>query len=75
MLQPKSELWDEIKCINQQLVETVIDVDSAEDVVTAKAGEGTVIRFSYSAVALSQNFKLHYASSQMVNFVNSSRSM
>uniref|UniRef100_A0A2N9GK05 Mediator complex subunit 15 KIX domain-containing protein n=1 Tax=Fagus sylvatica TaxID=28930 RepID=A0A2N9GK05_FAGSY len=62
---PKSELWDEIKCINQQLVETVIDVDSAEDVVTTKAGEGTVIRFSYSAVALSQNFKLHYASSQM----------
>ena len=50
MLQPNNELWDEIKYINQWLVETVIDLDSTEDVSTTEAGEGTIIRCSYSAV-------------------------
>ena len=50
MLQPNNELWDEIKYINQRLVETVIDLDSTEDVSTTEAGEGTIIRCSYSAV-------------------------
>lgn len=73
MLQPKNELRNEIKCINQQFVETMIDLDLTEDLASTETGEGTVIRCSYSAVALSQNLKLLYASSHMVSFVNSLR--
>uniref|UniRef100_A0A2N9GRX1 ARC105/Med15 mediator subunit C-terminal domain-containing protein n=1 Tax=Fagus sylvatica TaxID=28930 RepID=A0A2N9GRX1_FAGSY len=63
MLQPNNELWDEIKYINQWLVETVIDLDSTEDVSTTEAGERTIIRCSYSSVAIGQNFKFRSASS------------
>ncbi|KAA8517378.1 hypothetical protein F0562_017671 [Nyssa sinensis] len=57
----------EIKEINQQLVETVIDVvlDSAEDATLAGVGEGTIVTCSYSASHLGENFKLQYASSQL----------
>ncbi|XP_030924659.1 mediator of RNA polymerase II transcription subunit 15a-like [Quercus lobata] len=65
-IEPKNELRNEIKCINQQLVETMIDLDSTEDLASIETGEGTVIRCSYSAVALSQNLKLLYASSHML---------
>ncbi|GMY19722.1 mediator of RNA polymerase II transcription subunit 15a-like [Fagus crenata] len=62
-IEPNNALWDEIKYINQWLVETVIDLDSMEDVSTTEAGEGTIIRCSYSAVAIGQNFKFWSASS------------
>ncbi|KAK7830805.1 mediator of rna polymerase ii transcription subunit 15a [Quercus suber] len=65
-IEPKNELQNEIKCINQQLVETMIDLDSTEDLASTVTGEGTVIRCSYSAVALSQNLKLLYASSHIL---------
>ncbi|KAL4607349.1 hypothetical protein ACB092_09G167000 [Castanea dentata] len=65
-IESKNELRNEIKCINQQLVETMIDLDSTEDLASTETGEGTVIRCSYSAVALSQNLKLLYASSHML---------
>ncbi|XP_057972227.1 mediator of RNA polymerase II transcription subunit 15a-like isoform X2 [Malania oleifera] len=66
-IEPNNALLEEIRHVNQKFVETVIEIvsDSAEDTATTKAGDGTIIRFSYSAVALRENFKLWDASSQM----------
>ncbi|XP_017225453.1 mediator of RNA polymerase II transcription subunit 15a [Daucus carota subsp. sativus] len=65
-------LFEEIKEINQRLIDTVVDI-SDEDVdptatataATIEVGEGTIVKCSYSAVALSPNLKSQYASSQM----------
>lgn len=64
-------LLEEIREINQRLIDTVICV-SDEDVdpisasaITAEGGEGTIVKCSFSAVALSPNLKSQYASAQM----------
>lgn len=63
-------LMEEIREINQILIDTVIDI-SDEDVdptaaaAAAEGGEGTVIKCSFSAVALSPNLKSQYASAHM----------
>ncbi|GAY33437.1 hypothetical protein CUMW_007230 [Citrus unshiu] len=59
--QPSNTLLDEIKCINQWLIETEIDLDSPEDPSAFDAGEGTIVRCVYSAVALDENFKMQFA--------------
>ncbi|GFY98108.1 hypothetical protein Acr_12g0006490 [Actinidia rufa] len=60
-------LLEEIKEINQNLVETVIDVvlNSTEGAVKAGFGEGTIVRCSYNALGLGGNFNQHYASARM----------
>ena len=60
--QPSNTLLDEIKCINQWLIETEIDLDSSEDPAALDAGEGTIVRCVYSAVALDESFKMQFAS-------------
>ncbi|OAY36943.1 mediator of RNA polymerase II transcription subunit 15a [Manihot esculenta] len=63
-------LLEEIREINQRLIDTVVDI-SEEDVdptaagSAAGGGEGTIVKCSFSAVALSPNLKSQYASSQM----------
>ncbi|KAH7690876.1 hypothetical protein IHE45_02G078400 [Dioscorea alata] len=61
-------LLDEITEINNKLIGTVVSI-SDEDVdpvavATAGSNEGTVIKCSYSAVALSPSLKSHFASAQ-----------
>ncbi|XP_038719466.1 mediator of RNA polymerase II transcription subunit 15a-like isoform X2 [Tripterygium wilfordii] len=46
-IEPRYALLDEIRSINQRLVETVIDLDST------KAGGGTIVRCSYNPVSFS----------------------
>ncbi|KAF5750321.1 mediator of RNA polymerase II transcription subunit 15a-like [Tripterygium wilfordii] len=55
-IEPRHALLDEIRSINQRLIETVIDLDSTE------AGEGTIVRCSYNPVALSGYVKPHISS-------------
>ncbi|XVE91247.1 hypothetical protein DITRI_Ditri20bG0138500 [Diplodiscus trichospermus] len=64
-------LLEEIREINQRLIDTVVDI-SDEDVdpgaaaaATAEGGEGTIVKCSFSAVALSSNLKSQYMSAQM----------
>ncbi|TYJ33833.1 hypothetical protein E1A91_A05G129400v1 [Gossypium mustelinum] len=63
-------LLEEIREINQQLIDTVVDI-SDEDVdpgtvaTAAEGGEGTVVKCSFNAVALSSNLKSQYMSAQM----------
>ncbi|XVF24725.1 hypothetical protein REPUB_Repub13aG0151900 [Reevesia pubescens] len=63
-------LLEEIREINQQLIDTVVDI-SDEDVdpgaatATVEGGEGTIVKCSFSAVALSSNLKSQYMSAQM----------
>uniref|UniRef100_A0A2P2MQJ5 Transcription cofactor n=1 Tax=Rhizophora mucronata TaxID=61149 RepID=A0A2P2MQJ5_RHIMU len=64
-------LLEEIREINQRLIDTVIDI-SDEDVdpstaaaAAAEGGEGTIVKCSFIAVALSPNLKSQYASAQM----------
>ncbi|XP_012454272.1 mediator of RNA polymerase II transcription subunit 15a isoform X1 [Gossypium raimondii] len=63
-------LLEEIREINQRLIDTVVDI-SDEDVdpgaaaATAEGGEGTIVKCSFSAVALSANLKSQYMSAQM----------
>ncbi|KAE8674063.1 Mediator of RNA polymerase II transcription subunit 15a [Hibiscus syriacus] len=63
-------LLEEIREINQRLIDTVVDI-SDEDVdpgataATIEMGEGTIVKCSFSAVALSSNLKSQYMSAQM----------
>ncbi|KAI3910114.1 hypothetical protein MKW98_014499 [Papaver atlanticum] len=60
-------LLEEIGKINERLIDTVVDI-SDEDVhpiAAAGAAEGTIVKCSYNAVALSPNLKALYASAQM----------
>lgn len=71
LLQTNHALLEEIKEINRGLIDTVVDV-SEEDVDPAAAsegGDGTVVKCSFSAVALGPNLKSQYASAQMVCLV------
>ncbi|KAF4386189.1 hypothetical protein F8388_016441 [Cannabis sativa] len=60
-------LKEEIREINLRLIDTVIDISEESSAVAAaaKGGEGTIVKCSFSAVALSPNMKLQYASAQM----------
>ncbi|KAF2301448.1 hypothetical protein GH714_024308, partial [Hevea brasiliensis] len=63
-------LLEEIREINQRLIDTVVDI-SEEDVdptaaaAAAEGSEGTIVKCSFNAVALSPNLKSQYASAQM----------
>ncbi|KAK1368184.1 Mediator of RNA polymerase II transcription subunit 15a [Heracleum sosnowskyi] len=68
--QANQSLLEEIKEINSRLIDTVVDIsdEDADPTATAAAkegGEGTIVKCSYSAVALSPNLKSQYVSSQM----------
>ncbi|KAK9156582.1 hypothetical protein Scep_003156 [Stephania cephalantha] len=63
-------LLEEIREINQGLIDTVLDVsdedvDSTAAAAAAEGGEGTIVKCSFNAVALSPNLKSQYASAQM----------
>ncbi|XP_054783608.1 mediator of RNA polymerase II transcription subunit 15a-like isoform X2 [Prosopis cineraria] len=63
-------LLEEIREINQRLIDTVVDI-SDEDVdhtaaaAAAEESEGTIVKCSFNAVALSSSLKSQYASAQM----------
>lgn len=61
-------LLEEIRGINRKLIDTVVDV-SDEDIdsvaAASEVGEGTVVKCSYTAVALSPDLKAQFASAQM----------
>jgi len=59
---------EEIQEINQQLIDTELHVseDDAESLTTSVGGEGTVIRCTFTAVAVSPSLKSMFASAQMV---------
>lgn len=69
-LQANHALMEEIREINRRLIDTVVDI-SDEDVdpsaAAAERGEGTIVKCSFDAVALSPNLKSQYASAQMVS--------
>ncbi|XP_028779202.1 mediator of RNA polymerase II transcription subunit 15a isoform X2 [Neltuma alba] len=65
-------LLEEIREINQRLIDTVVDI-SDEDVdptaaaaAAADGSEGTIVKCCFNAVALSSSLKSQYASAQMV---------
>ena len=64
---------EEIREINQRLIDTVVDISDEDIDPTAAAAvtdncEGTIVKCSFNAVALSPNLKSQYASAQMVRF-------
>lgn len=63
-------LLEEISEINQQLIDTVVNIseEDADSIAAASDGEGTVIKCSFTAVALSPSLKSQFASSQIVSF-------
>lgn len=70
LLQVNYTLLEEIREINQKLIDTVVDVsdeDSDSVAVASESGEGTVVKCSYTAVALSQDLRAQFASAQMVS--------
>ncbi|CAA3007572.1 mediator of RNA polymerase II transcription subunit 15a isoform X1 [Olea europaea subsp. europaea] len=63
-------LEEELREINERLIDTVVyisdeDVDPTAAAATAKGGDGTIVKCSFSAVALSPSLKSQYASAQM----------
>lgn len=63
-------LLEEIREINQRLIDTVVDisdedVDPSASAAAVEGGEGTIVKCSFSAVALSPNLKSQYASARM----------
>lgn len=72
LLQANHSLWDEIREINKQLIETVVDISDEEADLTAEEaaakGDGTVVMCSFTAVALSPDLRSRYESAQLVSF-------
>lgn len=63
---------EEIREINHQLIDTVVDisnedVDPTAAVAAAEGAEGIIVKCSFIAVALSPSLKSQYASAQMVD--------
>ncbi|KAL0704263.1 hypothetical protein Bca4012_070688 [Brassica carinata] len=65
-------LLEEIKEINQRLIDTVVEIsdeedatDSSEGATASKGCEGTTVRFSFIAVSLSPALKAHFSLTQM----------
>ncbi|GLT37414.1 hypothetical protein SLA2020_117320 [Shorea laevis] len=67
LLQDNLALLEEIREINQRLVDTVVDISDKDVVPTAavEGGEGTFVKCSFNAVAISPNLKSQYASALM----------
>jgi PAX-interacting protein 1 len=61
-------LIEEIQEINKQLIDTELHVseDDAESFTTSDVAEGTVIKCTFTAVAVSPSLKSMFASAQMV---------
>lgn len=73
MFQANHVLLEEIKEINQRLVDTVVDL-SDEDITenaaiaATEGGEGTIVKCSFSTVVAYSNSKSHQASAKVVCF-------
>ncbi|KAL1561873.1 mediator of RNA polymerase II transcription subunit 15a-like isoform X1 [Salvia divinorum] len=68
--QANHALEEELRDINQRLIDTVVyisedDVDPTAVAAASEGGEGTIVKCSFSAVALSPNLKSQYASAQI----------
>lgn len=64
-------LVEEIREINQQLIDTVVNIseeDADSIAASSEGGDGTVIICSYTAVALCPSLKSQFASAQIVSF-------
>ncbi|XP_022036918.1 mediator of RNA polymerase II transcription subunit 15a isoform X1 [Helianthus annuus] len=59
----KHPLLEEIREINEGLIDTVVDI--SQENADPEVGKGTIVKCSYSAVALCPNLKSQYASMQM----------
>lgn len=63
---------EEIREVNQRLIDIVVDVSDEEvdpaaaAAAAAEGADGTIVKCSFSAVALSPSLKSQYASAQMV---------
>ncbi|XP_028548768.1 mediator of RNA polymerase II transcription subunit 15a [Dendrobium catenatum] len=69
-LEVNHALQEEIREINQQLIDTVVsicdeDSDSAAAAASEGVGEGTIIECSFNGVAFSPSLKAHFASMHM----------
>lgn len=69
-IEAKHALLEEIREINQQLIDTVVIISDEETFPTAAvpatdSGEGIIVKCSYSAVAIGPNFKSQQASAEM----------
>uniref|UniRef100_A0A1J3JTF3 Mediator of RNA polymerase II transcription subunit 15a n=1 Tax=Noccaea caerulescens TaxID=107243 RepID=A0A1J3JTF3_NOCCA len=65
-------LLEEIKEINQRLIDTVVEIsddedaaDPSEEAIASKGCEGTTVRFSFIAVSLSPALRAHLSSTKM----------
>ncbi|KAM7253956.1 hypothetical protein ACFE04_031638 [Oxalis oulophora] len=58
-----STLLEEIREINQRLIDTVVDINNEDDL--AEGGKGTTVTCSFVAVALSSCLKSYYGSALM----------
>lgn len=70
-MQANHVLLEEIREINQRLIDTVVVisdevVDPSALAAASDGSEGTVVKCSFSAVALSPSLKSQYTSAQMV---------
>lgn len=70
-LQASINLLEEIKDINRKLVETTLEVDSnsADNISSAGAVHGTIVRCSYSGIGFAELFRLHLNSPRMVGIL------
>ncbi|KAG4944950.1 hypothetical protein JHK87_040957 [Glycine soja] len=71
-IEANHSLLEEIREVNQRLIDTVVDISNEEVDPTAAAAaaegtEGTIVKCSYNAVALGPSLKSQYASAQMEN--------
>lgn len=70
-IEAKHALLEEIREINQQLIDTVVVLSDEDTIPTAAAaatdgGEGTIVKCSFSAVAFSPNYEAQQVSAQML---------
>lgn len=70
-LQANHGLEEELREINQRLIDTVVhisedDVDPTAAAAATEGSDGIIVKCSFSAVSFSPNLKSHYASVQMV---------
>lgn len=73
LLQANHTLIEEIREINQRLIDTVVDISNEDIDATAAAavadgGEGVIIKCSFNAVSLSPGLKSQYGSAQLVGY-------
>lgn len=73
-MQVNHALIEEIKDINRRLIDTVVEisdegVDPSTRAPAAVGSEGTTVKCSFNAVALSPNLKSQFASALMVRFI------